>query len=44
MKNLKQLIGLLNNCWFAYTLVLKRNKKKKVKFDKKIELIPTTNI
>ena len=40
MKNLKQIIRLLNNCCLAYTRVLKRNKKK-VKFNKKIEVIPT---
>ena len=44
MKSLKQIIDLLNNCCLAYTRVLKRNKKKKVKFNKKIEIIPTTII
>ena len=39
MKKLKQIIGLLNNCCLAYTRVLKRNKKKKVKFKKKVETI-----
>ena len=40
MKNLKQIIGLLN-CCFAYVRVLKRNKDKikKVKYKRKIEII-----